>query len=156
MRIHSDVITTANLFEAAHLARVDLVDYKQHGSRSRTRAFNVKLEGESRRRPNGGSSATYGESGGSGYAATWDQWGVFLGYLFEIDPRMVTPYYSNKRDFDHKTGSRFRVRGTWTDGDKRGTTHWPRDAHGDHTFRFAGVPFEQSCTKCSAVQRWSR
>lgn len=150
MRIHSDVITREDIHRAARHARVDLATFTDHGSRSRARAFDVKLEGESRRRPNGGASGA-----GSGYAATWDQWGVFLGFLFELDARMVTPYYKNKADFDRRTDNRFRTRGAWTDdGERDGVTNWPRDAHGDHVFRFSGIPGQQACTKCSAVQRW--
>lgn len=150
MRIHTDVLTRDDIIDAAKYARVDLATFTDHGSKSRARAFNVKLEGESRRRPNGGASGA-----GSGYAATWDQWGVFLAVLFDKDPRMVTPYYSNKRDFNYQTLDRFQPRGTWTDdGERDGVTFWPRDAHGDHKFEFSGIPYRHDCTKCSASKRW--
>lgn len=151
MRIHTDVLTYSDLHRAATIARVDLVDSDEKGSRSKVRAFNVKLEGESRRRPNGGSSGA-----GSGYAATWDQWGVFLAVLFDRDPQMVTPYYANLWDFDARTDWRFSpedVASKRIAGEE--PTWWPADAHGDHTFRFAGTPRSQSCTKCTASQTWS-
>jgi hypothetical protein len=146
MRIHcSNDVTTSTIYAAARHARVD-VTITEHGSRSRDHAFNVKLEGESRRRPNGGASGA-----GSGYAATWDQWGVFLAFIFDVDPRTKCWAYANVWDFDAKTRYRFSP-----DGNDRaeGSDFWPNDAHGDHRFEFAGVPRQQSCTKCSAVQTW--
>ena len=140
MRIHANTLTTGDIREAARIARVDIVQLSTHGSRTLDYAFNVKLEGESRRRPNGGSSGA-----GSGYAATWDQWGVFLSILFDRDPTIVTTYYASWQDFYRATDRRFAPS---IDGD-----FWPDDAHGDHTFRYQGVPRSQSCTKCSATQR---
>ena len=148
MRIHTDRLTRDDIYRAARIARVDLATFDNKGSRSKEHAFDVKLGGESRRRPNGGDSGA-----GSGYAATWDQWGVFLAVLFDIDPNMVTPYYANVWNFDSKTDYRFYpddVASKRLAGEE--PTWWPADAHGDHTFRFAGVPGLQSCTKCSANQ----
>lgn len=135
MRIHSDTITNRHIIDAASLARVEFDRWEDKGSRTRDHAFDVTLTGESKRRPN-----DRGASRGTGkFAATWDQWGVFLGFLFDIDPDMVTPYYENARDFHYKTDGRFE------DG-------WPEDAHGDHVFRyFNGM---QRCSKCSAAQRY--
>lgn len=171
MRIHSDHITTGDIYTAARFARVDVVDLAEHGSRKRDHAFNVKLEGESRRRPNGGAS---GRDYASGYAATWDQWGVFLAILFDIDPGMWTPYDDGRDAFRRRTFGRFEapalgkgvstnhnvVNGRGTDDTsvtvhRLGSAYWPADAHGDHTFRYAGTPREQACTKCSARQTWS-
>ena len=132
MRIHTSVLTMSDIHEAARVARVDFGRLNEHGSRTRARAFDVTLTGESRRRPN-----DRGSNPGA-YAATWDQWGVFLAVLFDRDPAMVTPYYSDRDDFERKTAYRFHG-GTW-----------PVDAHGDHDFRFNGIGI--SCTKCSARQ----
>lgn len=137
MRIHSDTLTSLNVYEAARIARAE-VEVTSHGSRSRNHAFNVTLTGESKRRPNSGKRGA-----GDDYAATWDQWGVFLAMLFALDPTMVTPYYADADEFHERTSDRFDV-----------PFFWPADTHGDHTFRFAGTPREQACTKCSAVQRW--
>lgn len=133
MRIH----TTANYTDvrnAAEKAGVAVVKCDLHGSRSRPRAFEIKLEGASRRRPNFGAS--------DGYAATWDQWGVFLGFLFDLDPEMTCWAYKGSAEFHYATMGRFE------DG-------WPSDAHGDHTFRYQGVSCVQSCTKCTASQTWA-
>lgn len=137
MRIHSNVLTTENVRAAAAVARVDFTRYGEGRSRSHDRYFDVILTGESRRHQNGGPDK----------AATWDQWGVFLAYLFAIDESMVCgtvkrPVYADADDFDYKTAYRFNVPG------------FPTDAHGDHTFRWNGVPFQQNCTKCTAVTRW--
>jgi hypothetical protein len=159
MQIHSDVITTEHLFRAARIARVDLVKCEPGGSRTRNHKHNVNLEGESRRAPN--------NRGRGGKAATWDQWGVFLGYLFDVDPDMVCgsslkyAAYRDANDFHIKTNGRFRGRSvigearTFADiGQGETKDYWPADAHGDHTFKFSGTVGVHQCTKCTAVQRW--
>lgn len=150
MRIHTDTLTRRDIFDAAVIARVDLATFTSHGSRSRHHAYTIKLEGESRRRPNGGASGA-----GSGYAATWDQWGVFLGVLFDRDPSMVTPYYADADAFHWQTADRFADRSADVDY-ATGPVFWPSDAHGDHRFDFSGTPFQQECTRCSAIKRWDR
>lgn len=134
MRIHTNTLTSTDLYDAARIARADL-ELTTHGSRKRARAFNVTLRGESRRRPNMGK---YGA--GDEYAATWDQWGVFLAELFDRDPSVFTPYDKDADFFDRRTAGRFG-------------NGWPEDAHGDHTFR-PDAPYVQKCTKCSATNSW--
>jgi hypothetical protein len=154
MRIHTDTLRHVDLWDAARLARVEM-EVTKHGSKSRDHAFEVHLTGESKRRPN-----RRGKGGPDEYAATWDQWGVFLSVLFDADDGrtfepsapMTCTYYSDRAEFDRRTGNRFNP-----DGNDRGdeTGYWPADYHGDHTFRYNGVPCQQQCTKCSAVQVWS-
>lgn len=134
MKIHTDTLTTDHLRAAAKTARVEM-EYTTHGSRSRARAFNISLTGESRRRPQGGDTGA-----GTGYAATWDQWGVFLAALFAVDDNMTCWAYDNAENFADKTGDRFAQ-----------SSAFPADYHGDHTFRWNGM--ESACNKCSAVQR---
>lgn len=169
MRIHTDTLSISDIYRAARFARADVVKANHHGSRSRDHAFDVNLEGESRRRPNSGASgATYA----SGYAATWDQWGVFLSILFDLDPNMVTPYYADRDEFNTRTAGRFQPDAVAGMGHSSNANvinvtnyrgepihriadaYWPADAHGDHTFRAAGG-YVQKCTWCSATQRWS-
>lgn len=145
MRIHSNRLTADDVRRAAAVARVSFTRYSEGVSRSHTRYFDVILTGESRRHQNGGPDM----------AATWDQWGVFLAYLYHADRDMVcgtvkSPVYSGRDDFDYKTDYRFDY-----EGNMNLTGWWPTDAHGDHTFRFSGVPYQQSCTKCTAVRRWN-
>ena len=136
MRIHTNENTMSNIMDAAKIARVNLDVLESHNSRTHDAAFEVILSGESRRRQNTGKSSRDRE-----FAATWDQWGVFLSVLFNIDPDMrcgisKRPFYANAADFEKKTDGRF-VNGVW-----------PDDAHGDHKFRWDGL--SSKCTKCSA------
>ena len=144
-------VTRTDIHEAARIARVSF-DVTTHGSRKRDHAFEVHLTGESRRRP-GHSSAESGE-----YAATWDQWGVFLAHLFAIDPQMTCYAYKDAEDYATKTADRFGAPEVVMTSEGYAEQFiaygWPEDAHGDHTFRYAGTHGEQSCTKCSAVQHW--
>jgi hypothetical protein len=182
MRIHTDKITRDDVRTAARVARVDLATFTEHRSQSRDHAFNVKLEGDSRRRPNGGASGA-----GSGYAATWDQWGVFLSVLLDLDPNAVTPYYKDRADFHRRTFERFQPGGilpgrptremiehpehpyrgafrvpqyTLDNMSEQGMvwripgSYWPSDAHGDHSFNDFLAPRTFGCTKCSARQTW--
>lgn len=163
MRIHSDNLLYTVLRDAARVARVDM-DLTRHGSRSRAEAFNVTLRGESNRAPNRGTAKgmdRFDRFDRPERAATWDQWGVFLGILFDYDPEMKTPYYKDREDFNFRTNNRFQGRSvvgqarTYIQVPQGGTRDfWPADAHGDHTFQYAGTPGRDKCTKCSAVRRW--
>lgn len=132
MRIHTTA-TAADVRQAAQLARVSFDRFSEHGSRKSARAFDVTLTGESRRRPNRGSSGA-----GDDYAATWDQWGVFLAAIFDADPWASCWAYDDAATFHKMTSDRFRG-------------GWPSDAHGDHSW-VIGEPGVQECRKCSARQ----
>lgn len=124
MRIHTSA-TEADLETAADLAGVNFVRVAEHGSRTRERAFEVILSGSS--------SQTI--QGGGRKAATWDEWGVFLAYLYGIDPDLCCWAYNSVHGFNTLTGGRF-VNG------------WPNDAHGDHSWEWrAGGGY---CRRCSA------
>ena len=141
MRIHTNA-TLAQIENAASIAKVDWLNTEitEHKSRSRERAFEVKLAGNSRRRPNGG------PKGYDHYAATWDQWGIFLGNVFVVDPEMKCWAYDGIDDFDWQTGERFF----------EGSI--PEDMHGDHKFDWVGVLVTgaslQRCRKCTATRKW--
>lgn len=151
MRIHSDSLTNRDLIDAANIARVEFDRWLDKGSRTRDHAFDVTLFGESRRRPNDRGRS----SGTDKYAATWDQWGVFLSVLYDRDNEMVVPYYDSMADFHYKTDHRFEKRTEYfTPGGSGVVVWWPADAHGDHNFQWSGVPGASKCTKCSAVRRW--
>ena len=140
MRLYTDTLTYADLFDAAKTAKVHL-DAMPHASRKRARAFEVHLtdaSGKATRRPN-----NRGNGDRDAYAATWDAWGVFLSVLYCKDDNMVCgTAYANAGDFDYRTDYRFAL------------PVWPEDTHANHVWRFAGVPRERACAKCSAVQRW--
>lgn len=134
MRIHTNTLTNSDVHRAAATARVTLDRFTSHGSRSRARAFDITLQGESSRHQNGG----------DGKAATWDQWGVFLSILFAADEDLTIPrIYEDVEQFDFRTMRRFDAPGVF-----------PSDSHGDHRFEYAGVPYMQSCKHCTASQRW--
>lgn len=142
MRIHtSDSVTYSTIFDAAKFAGVQ-VDVTNHNSRTHETAWEVKLTGSSNRRPN--NRGTWRDN--DDYAATWDEWGMFLGFIFWIDPdtrcgSVKYPAYDGAADFEYKTDCRFIA------------NHKPENLHGDHRWT-VGVPGEQSCKTCSAVRRW--
>lgn len=103
MRIHSDKVTLSDITEAERFATrnspgVDPViatRWTEHGSRKRTRAWDVILTGSNSRRQNGGPDQ----------AATWDEWGWFLAHLFTVDPNAVAGPYKGSEDFHRKTAN---------------------------------------------------
>lgn len=113
MRIHTDVLTSRDLGDAARVASTPhdgfvYLEASEHGSRKRRRAFEVGLEGDgtrNRRRRNPGTSWERREE--KGYAATWEAWGRFLAHLFEIDPDMDATYYTSAEDFHRQTQGQF-------------------------------------------------
>lgn len=69
------------------------------------------------------------------YAATWDQWGVFLSVLFAHDPAMRVggykrPYYTGSADFHFQTDGRFNQDMVLSHMREAGLFH------GDHRFGF--------------------
>lgn len=107
MRIHSDILTGQDIHYAMRRAgHAVQAAYTEHGSRRRDHAFNVTLTGTSSRRPNSGNRGA-GSYGGD-YAATWDEWGMFLAELFRRDPAAVVPdIYESGEHFRWVTGARF-------------------------------------------------
>lgn len=144
----STFIGLGALYRAADNASMSVGNTQQHGSRYDDVATVIEFNGygsdavHSARRPNERYSTGY-------YAATWDQWGLLLSDLFYLDPMMKVggykrPYYDGADDFHFQTGDRFKRVFRPSELD---------DFHGDHSWEI-GVPFEQTCRKCSAVRRW--
>src|SRR4051812_4814148 len=99
MRIHGDTISRDELGQAARAAGVTFVRRHWHGSQSRDHAFEVILSGDSPFRCNG----TPDE-----YAASWDQWGIFLAKIFDLDPTItISRVYADAAHFHKITGDRF-------------------------------------------------
>jgi hypothetical protein len=103
MRIHSDSLDSLEIRKAARIAGVSFTRFDLKGSRSHEAAFDVILTGASSRHQNGGPDK----------AATWDQWGIFLGTLFSVDAEMVCgtvkhPVYTSADNFHWTTANRFR------------------------------------------------
>ena len=98
MRIHSDHLDTLEIRKAATLANVAFTRFTTHGSRTREHAYDVILTGSSPRRQNGGDD----------YAATWDEWGVFLAALFMVDQdAFAKGAYESAEHFHWSTGNRY-------------------------------------------------
>lgn len=136
MRIHSNELTMSDFADVVTDLDGVTVTVTQHGSRSHARAFEVRLRG------NGRTGGQWGNTDAP--SATWDEWGVFLGRLYAIDPYMMcgnakAPVYLDRDDFDYQTDYRF-------DG---GVI--PEDTHVKHFWDFVDR-YTQSCPKCSAVR----
>lgn len=132
MKIHSDKLLP-NAFESAcEAAGVELDDFEQCGSRSRKRAFKFSLTGSSNH--NRG-------FGAPGKAATWDEWGIFLAYLFRIDPNAHCGKgsYESEEDFHWKTDNRFMFLSR-------------RNQHKQH--KWVPLGNHTSECECGATQRW--
>jgi hypothetical protein len=97
MKIHSDILTEQdiraavpqNCYLAGHYVDGEWASVHPMSSRTRERAFSVRLSGTSR----------YGMTNLPDKAATWDEWGIFLAELFKIDPNAVLGSYKSRDDF---------------------------------------------------------
>lgn len=98
MKLHSDSLEELDVRKAASLAGVGFTSLSLHGSRSRAARFDVILTGSSGRRQN---------MGGPDEAATWDEWGIFLGHLHRLDPDLKSEYYQGREHYEWSTGFRF-------------------------------------------------
>ena len=137
MRIHTSANYAQMLRTLRGLSGVYFDVLTEHGSRTHPRAFEVRLEGNGHRMNTGTHGAGYSR------AATWDEWGVFFGRLYEIDPEARCWAYYDAADFHERTSHRF------TDG-------MPKDTHKRHTWRSVDVctgAVVRRCTTCTAVQR---
>lgn len=135
MRIHTNNLDA--VLDAIHATTRKMhgvsPDITEHGSRSRKGAIELHLTGTSPYRPNRSHEEWE-------YAATYDEWGVVLGEIFETDPDARCVYYEDAEDFHWKTGGRFSA----------GTL--PEDTHPRHKWEFVS-PREFGCTTCTAVMR---
>ena len=143
MRVHSDILTTTDIHTAARAAGRGVLAYVlPGGSRSHARAFDVKLTGTSSRRPNPGAGNGQRDDADS-YAATWDEWGMFLAALYAVDEAAVwgsvgCPIYADAASFHYQTGDRFE-------------SLTPPFQHLRHRWIFADG--EHKCESCEAVTR---
>jgi len=118
-----------------------MVDHARKGSRSRAVAWDVKLTGTSSRRPNGGNRGADGDA----YAATWDEWGMFLAELFRRDPDATIPgVYESEAHFRWSTGERF---------DDLAPAQQHRNHRWEHEGKAATGTYYVSTCKCGARQR---
>jgi hypothetical protein len=93
VRIHSDWLDSLHLTQAVSYAQEMLPEHgtiwieqnEVSGSKSRKRAITFRLEGDGSHSKRKTNSGKWG--GGENYAATWDQWGYVLAFLFDVDPK---------------------------------------------------------------------
>lgn len=124
MRIHSDVLTPADLGSALRdtgltVEGVYLDAVETHGSRSRARRLDVKLcakprNGRRRQRNTGHHGAEFAWQDPIWVAATYDEYGRWLAELFDRDPHMIVAgWYDGREDF--RCATKFRYFGTKAD-----------------------------------------
>lgn len=128
MRIHTETLTRTMLFEAAQNAGIRLYSVTEHGSRKRDHAFEVKATG----------SSSYRTNDGSEYAATWDEWGIFLRTLYTHDGGMIAGQYSDFNTFQGFTGNRF-------------DTLTVADQHRRHSWDYVGTRGKTHVCQCGAT-----
>jgi hypothetical protein len=136
MRIHLSALSHVDVNAALALSQTYAEKWEWHGSRRRPHALEITLRGNSKRRPNYGT----GPRTDDGYAATWDQWGVFLAKLFEVDPTITCDYYADADEFHTRTAGRFED-----------LSVIPPLDH-DHAWKFVGV--RTYACKCGATRTW--
>lgn len=167
MRLHSNHNLAGAIARAAKIAGAEVFDVIHNDSRSHEHGFTVKLTGDAPNRPMHWDR----DRDGDVRAASWDQWGVFLSVLFDVDRDMVVgsvsnPTYANVYDFDRKTSGRF-ARHVNADGVRLDPatmehltmplgTYVPTDMHNRHTFDHAGELATGGgifrCRKCTAAK----
>lgn len=138
MHLHSDFLIHSDLNRARRIAGVGFTRLEEKGSRSRDRQFDIILTGSSPRNQN---------MGGPDKAATWDEWGIFLGVLFNIDPAAHTAKHG------YESGPHFH----WSTGNRFAHPLTPKARHGQHHWEWAGHTATGSYTvhecECGALMR---
>jgi hypothetical protein len=104
MKAHTDKLTAADFHRAA--PGDVYVSITEHGSRSRARRFDFRLEAL---RPTGRfrNSGTYGAE--PVRAATWDEHGEMFAPLFDLDPAAIIGPYDGREAFHEATGGKYRT-----------------------------------------------
>ena len=123
MRIWTNTLLHADFHTAMRRARVSYPPMdslwfdtlEQGGARHPfTRRFTIRLVGEripGRTRKRNFQQVHHDPDGV--VAPTYDEWGMFLRELYEIDPDMKCDYYANRDDFHRKTKGLFKPH-PWT------------------------------------------
>lgn len=123
MRIHSNILTADDMRDTLEgLTGVYIDHLSDHGSRKRANGVELRLVGNS----------PYLNMAKTDNAATWDEWGVVMVRIFDLDPNALIGS-ETEGDFHSRTNYRFDVDGL------------PEDTHARHNWGDRG-----QCTKCSA------
>ena len=143
MRLHSDIITVEDIETAATSAGAAVHAATPHGSRARARAFEVFLTGH------GKMGGQYG--GTDAPTASWDEWGMVVAALFELDPWMIVgspgrPIYGDIDAFHEVTANRY------VDLRPADACHWHRWDPTGRTWTTSGIEaYGMTCRKCGAT-----
>jgi hypothetical protein len=105
MRLHTNVLTAADVYAAIKLIPGAHAEVETHKSRSHLRRLDMRLTGW----PAKGRRMAQGRND---HALTWDEWGVILAALYVADPHMVCgsvkrPVYASSAHYHWATGGRF-------------------------------------------------
>lgn len=139
MKLHTS-LTADQVRETFHnLIPGATIVIEEHGSRSHDRRLDftpvdngtVTVKG----RRQSGAKIAAGRKG-----ITYDEWGIVLNALYDLDPDMNATYYRDRRDFHESTGWRFT------------TLKW-EDQHGRHRWDYR-TDGEHAC-KCGAVRLYT-
>jgi hypothetical protein len=139
MKIHSDALDELEIRKAARRAGVYFTKFEIGNSRSREQRFDIILTGSSPRRQNFGDDM----------AATWDEWGIFLGILFDLDPQAHSERYESLDHFTWATGGRY-ADGSLTPLLQHATHRW------QHSDVVVTNTYYVSECKCGAIRRFLR
>ena len=105
MKIHTDLLTEADVHAAvrSHGMKGVYAEVQTVGARSAKRGRLVKLSGTSNRNQNPGTGPRYNIE----KAATFDEWGMVIDYLYSLDPNAVIGQYQSKGHFVACTFDRY-------------------------------------------------
>lgn len=119
MKIHSDSLTETDVWNAtkAHGMRGVAAEVTTQGSRSHKRGLTVKLSGTSNRNQNPGTGPRYNVD----KAATFDEWGMFIDFLFLCDEDAIIGQYKGYEHFKACTMGRYE---SLTQPYQHGTHKW--------------------------------
>jgi len=145
MKIHATLVSAKDLRAAADRAGVTLTRFELLNSRTHAHSWDVLLSGSGRR-------GTQYVSRTESPAATWDEWGMFLGALFRREPTMRCgntrrPIYADLSHFSWVTDNRYDD----LTPDQQHRVHRWDTWHVNMTHAYS----VKEC-RCGAVCRWLR
>lgn len=143
MIIHANIIDSSHLY-AAGQASGTAVEFTQRGSRRAARSFHVKLSGSSNRL----------RMDGQENAATYDEWGSFIAFLFALEPRATIGDYADRADFVVKTAGRFERIAPPESAHKAGANHRWVSGEGDNFIQYGTHNYGDGKGLRSSTREW--